>query len=105
MQRRSPCQILSLDQNIKFPINLKKRFYKHIKVVLCKKRLEKTANNKKKSILKIAKKGHNAIAIAHKNTHFGSKKNCIKHTRIVSKSSFKLFYAKNDSKKQLILEK
>ena len=30
-------------QKIKFPQRCEKRFYKHIKVVLCKKRLEKTA--------------------------------------------------------------
>ena len=39
------------------------------------------------------------------NTHFGSKKNCLKHAKNVSTNTFKLFYAKNGSKKQLIFEK
>ena len=34
----SPCKILSLGQKIKLPKTCKKRFYKHIKVVLCKKK-------------------------------------------------------------------
>ena len=32
---------------IKYAKNMQKRFYKHIKVVLCKKRLQKTANIRK----------------------------------------------------------
>ena len=36
-----------MGQKIKLPKTCKKRFYKHIKVVLCKKRLEKTANIQK----------------------------------------------------------
>ena len=40
----SPCKILSLGQKIKLPKTCQKRFYKHIRVVLCKKRLQKTAN-------------------------------------------------------------
>ena len=40
----SPCKILSLGQKIKLPKTCEKRFYKHVKVVLCKKRLEKTTN-------------------------------------------------------------
>ena len=43
----SPCKILSLGQKIKLPKTCEKRFYKHIKVVLCKKRLQKTANIRK----------------------------------------------------------
>ena len=31
-------------KNIKFPKTCEKRFYKHIRVVLCKKRFQKTAN-------------------------------------------------------------
>ena len=34
-------------KKIKLPETCEKRFYKHIKVVLCKKRLEKTANIRK----------------------------------------------------------
>ena len=40
----NPRKILSLGQKIKLPLTCQKRLYKHIKVVLCKKRLEKTAN-------------------------------------------------------------
>ena len=44
----SPCKILTLGQKIKLPKTCQKRFYKHIKVVLCKKkRLQKTANIRK----------------------------------------------------------
>ena len=39
----SPCKILSLGQKIKLPKTCQKRFYKHIRVVLCKKWLEETA--------------------------------------------------------------
>ena len=40
----SPCKILSLGQKIKLPKTCEKRFWKHIRVVLCKKGLQKTAN-------------------------------------------------------------
>ena len=43
----SPCKILTLGQKIKLPKTCEKRFYKHIRVVLCKKRLQKTANIRK----------------------------------------------------------
>ena len=43
----SPCKILSLGQKIKLTKTCEKRFYKHIKVVLCKKRLEKTDSAQK----------------------------------------------------------
>ena len=43
----SPYKILSLGQKMKLPKTCEKRFYKHIKVVLCKKRLQKGANIRK----------------------------------------------------------
>ena len=43
----SPCKILSLGQKKKLPKTCQKRFYKHIKAVLCEKRLEKTAHIRK----------------------------------------------------------
>ena len=43
----SPCKILSLGQKLQSPKTCQKRFYKHIEVVLCKKRLQKTANIRK----------------------------------------------------------
>ena len=62
----SPCKILSLDQKIKLPKTCEKRLYKHIRVVLCKKPAPKNSKySKNESILKMAKNGHNAKAIAH----------------------------------------
>jgi len=43
----SPCKILSLGQKVKLPKTCERGFHKPIKVVVCKKRLEKTANIKK----------------------------------------------------------
>ena len=43
----SPCKILTLGQKIKLPKTCEQRPYKHIRVVLCKKRLQKTANIRK----------------------------------------------------------
>ena len=45
----SPCQILKLGQkiNLKLSKTCEKRFYKHSKVILCKKRRLKTANTRK----------------------------------------------------------
>ena len=43
----SPCKALSLGQKINLPKTCQKHLYKHIKVVLCKKRLEETANIRK----------------------------------------------------------
>ena len=40
----SPCKILSLDQKIKLPQTCEKRFYKHTRVALCEKRLEKNVS-------------------------------------------------------------
>ena len=62
----SPCKMLSLGQKLKMPKRCEKRFYYHIKVVVCKKPLQKTPNIRKNdSILKMAKIGHDAWAIAH----------------------------------------
>ena len=41
------CKILSLGQKIKLPKTREKHLYKHNRVVLCKKRLQKTANIRK----------------------------------------------------------
>ena len=38
------CKIVSLAQNFKWPKTCEKRFYKHVRVVLCKKPLEKPPN-------------------------------------------------------------
>ena len=48
MQRLWPfCKMVSLGQKLKMPKTCDKRLYKHITVVLCKKRLQKTANIRK----------------------------------------------------------
>ena len=62
----SPCKMVSLGQKLKMPKRCEKRFYDHIRVVVCKKPLKKTLNiRKNESILKMAKIGHDAWAIAH----------------------------------------
>ena len=43
----SPCKTLRLGQKMKLPEICQKHLYQDIKVVLCKKRLEKTANIQK----------------------------------------------------------
>ena len=51
-------------QKIQLPKTCEKRFYKHIKVVLCKKMARKNSYySKNESILKMDKNGHNAKAI------------------------------------------
>ena len=96
-KRYSPCKILSLGQKIKLPRTSEKLFYKHIQVILCKKRLQKTANFRKiKAFLKMAKNGHNAKAIVHaKYSVWVKKSNCLKHAKNVSTNTLKLFYAKS----------
>ena len=41
------CKIATLGQKLKMPKTCEKRFYNHIRVVVCKKRLEKTPNIRK----------------------------------------------------------
>ena len=59
--------MVSLAQKLIMPRTCEKRFYKNIRVVLCKKPLEKNTkySKKKERILKI---GHLAKAIAHAKT-------------------------------------
>ena len=55
--------MVSLGQKLKMPKTCEKRFYKNIRVVLCKKPLEKdTKYSKNETILKI---GYLAKAIGH----------------------------------------
>ena len=62
--------------------------------------------SKNESILKMAKNGHNAKAIAHaKHSVWVKKGNCHKDAKNVSRNTLELFYAKNGSKKQLRFEK
>ena len=62
----------------KLPKTCEKRFYKHIKVVLCKKLLEKKKLIfENRSILKVTKNGHNTKAAAHpKYSVWVKKSNC-----------------------------
>ena len=65
METLYPCKIFSLGQKIKLPKTCEKCFYKHIKVVLCRKRLEKTANIRKmRAFLKYPKMAIKALAHA-----------------------------------------
>ena len=74
MQRYSPCKILRLGQKIKLPKTCKKRFCKHIKVDLCKIRLEKTANIRKmRPFSKWPKMATMQRLQPKQNTQFGSK--------------------------------
>ena len=52
----SLCKMVSLGEKIKWPKRCEKPFYKHIKDVLCRKRLQKTLNHSRnETILKIGK--------------------------------------------------
>ena len=54
----------------------------------------------------MAQNGHNAKATAHAKYLIWVKKyNCLKHSENNSTNTFKLFYAKNGSKKHIIFEK
>ena len=71
-----------------------------------KKARKNSYESKNDSILKMAKNGHNAKAIAHvKYSVWVKKLNCLKDARNVSTNTLELFYAKNGLKKQLIFEK
>ena len=39
-----PCKILTLAQKLKMPKRCEKRFYDHVRNIVCKKGIEKTAN-------------------------------------------------------------
>ena len=53
-----------------------KRLYYHIRVVVCKKPLQRnTSYSKNENILKMAKIGHDVRGIAMQNIQFGSKSN------------------------------
>ena len=77
------CKIVTLGQKLKMHKNMLKTFVQHIAVVLCKKRLQKTANIRKmRAFWKWApSKGYNTV----QKRHFGSKlKNAWKHAKNVS---------------------
>ena len=70
----SPFKILSLAQKIKLPKTFEKRLYKHIRVALCKKRLQQTANIRKmRAFSKWPKMATMPSSKPMQNTQFGSK--------------------------------
>ena len=101
--------MLSFGQKMKLLKICEKLLFKHIRVVLCKKRPQKTANNSKnESILKMAKNGHNPNAIASpcKLLTLGQK---TKLTQTCEKGFYKnirvVLCQKNGSKKQPVFRK
>ena len=59
-----------------------------------------------RGFFKMAKNGHNAKAIAHaKYSVWVKKYNCLRYPKNVSTNTFKLFYAKNGSKKTANIKK
>ena len=70
----SLCKIVTLGQNLKMQKTLLKPFLKHIIDVLCKKRLEKTANIRKIRLLwKLPKMATKQRLLPLQNRHFRSK--------------------------------
>ena len=104
LQRVGLCKTVSLGQKLKWPKTWEKRFYKHVRVVLCKKPLQKnTIYSRNETILKI---GHLAKAIDFAKWSVWVKKSKDqKHAKTDSTSTLELFCAKNRSKKHQILEK
>ena len=104
----SLCKMVSFGEKFKFSKSYEKRLKNYIRVVLCKKAgSKKHLIDKKMTIFfQIAKIVHYAKAIAFakwsvlvKNSHFQ------KHVKNVSRTTLKLFCAKNGSKKHLIDKK
>ena len=102
--------MVSLGQKLKMPKTCEKPFYKNIKVLLCKKQIEKnTKYSRNETSLKL---GHLAKAIAQAKAIAFAKwsvwvKNlkCQKHAKNHSTRILKFFCAKNRSKKHQIFEK
>ena len=97
------CKMVSLGQKLKWPKTCEKRFCKHVRVVLCKKLLQKTPYSRKETILKI---GHLAKAIDFATWSVWLKNsNGQKRVKKDSTSTLELFCAKNRWKKHHIFEK
>ena len=98
----SLCKTVSLGQNLKMPKRCKKRFYDHIVVHSVHKSLQKKLwYSKNKSILKMAKIGRHAKAIAFaKWTVWVENKKCQK-----SNEQIRIVVCKNRFKEHLIFEK
>ena len=92
---------------IKYAKNIRKKaLLAHYSASMQKTAPKNSYYSRNESILKIAKNGHNAKAIAHAKYSVCVKKyNCLKHAKNASTNTLKLFYAKTSSKRQLIFEK
>ena len=109
-QNRPPCKgyrlskMVSLGEKLKWLKTCQKRFYKHVRVVLCKKTAAKnTKYSRNETILKI---GHLAKAIdLPKWSVWVKTSNGKKRAKNDSTSTLELFCAKNRCKKHQILEK
>ena len=87
--------MVSLGQKLKWPKICEKRFYEHMRVVLCKKPLKKTKYSTNESILKM---GHLAKAIDFaKWSVWVKNENGQKHAKNDSTSTVELFCAKKRS--------
>ena len=76
-----------------------KTFLQHIAVVLCKKRLERTGNIRKMSILKIVKNGHQCKGYSlGKIVTLGQKLKMQKNIQKPFYNTLELFYAKKARK-------
>ena len=98
------CKVVSLGQKLKRPKTCEKRFYKHVRVVLCKKTAGKnTKYSRNETILKI---GHLAKAIDFAKWWVLVKNsNGQKRAKNDSTITLELFFAKNRCKKHQIFEK
>ena len=98
------CKMVSLGQKLKWPKTCKKRFYKHVRVVLCKKPLAKNIKySRNETILEI---GHLAKAIDFaKWSVWVKNSNGHEPAKNDSTTTLELFCAKNRWKKHQIFEK
>ena len=98
------CKMVSLGKKLKWPKTGEKRFYRHVRVVLCKKPLQETTKYwRSETILKI---GHLAKAIhCAKWSVWVKNSNGQKRAKNDSTSTLELFCAKNRCKKHQIFEK
>ena len=90
-KRYSLCKMVSLSQKLKMPKRCEKRFYHHIRVVVCKKpHHKKPSISKMRAFWKWPKLGHHAKAIAC----LGQKLKMPKRCKNDSTTTLELFCAK-----------
>ena len=99
-------KMVSLGQNFKWPKTCEKRFYKHVRVVLCKKPLEKRNKySRNETILKILQDHLGKAIDFAKGSVWVKISNGQKRVKKDSTSTLELFCAKNRWKKHQIFEK